>query len=448
MVAPFQLDTLKKGTATSAPSRRERRLLSEGPPRRKRERRDRGDALGRLPRISWRVVGVLALVVVLAAAIFTYVRLSAPLAPTTVASTMPRTVVVPTATVTLPWAPTGQSAIAVPSIGIDVESAPEHPAPIASLTKMMTAYVILHDYPLKLGQSGPTITITQADVNDYNADTTLDEANAQVTLGESLTELQMLGGMLVHSANNYADALAAWDAGSIPAFVAKMNRTAAKLGMSQTHYDDPSGYDQGSQSTPVDLLKVATPDMANPVFASLVRLSSITLPVAGTISTYTPLLGVQGTIGVKSGFTTAAGGGDVLAAVRNAHGLPVLILSAVTGQTGPNVLAEAGLLALNLVNAVGHAIGATTMVSSGDVVAHVASSGGTATAAALGTGNLLSWPGIRAHRTLVVTAKLHQGMKRGTRIGSLVLTVGTQRVVIPVRLRQDVPHESLMQRLF
>jgi hypothetical protein len=39
-------------------------------------------------------------------------------------------------------------------------------------------------------------------------------------------------------------------------------------------------------------------------------------------------------------------------------------------------------------------------------------------------------------------------MKRGTRIGSLVLTVGTQRVVIPVRLRQDVPHESLMQRLF
>ena len=54
-----------------------------------------------------------------------------------------------------------------------------------------------------------------------------DEANAQVTLGEVLTERQLLGGMLVHSANNYADTLAMWDAGSIPAFVAKMNRTAA-----------------------------------------------------------------------------------------------------------------------------------------------------------------------------------------------------------------------------
>ena len=44
----------------------------------------------------------------------------------------------------------------------------------------------------------------------------------------------------------------------------------------------------------------------------MVQQSSVTLPVAGTISTYTPLLGLDGVIGVKSGFTTAAGGCDVL----------------------------------------------------------------------------------------------------------------------------------------
>ena len=54
-------------------------------------------------------------------------------------------------------------------------------------------------------------------------------------------------------------------------------------------------------------MKVAGLDMENPTFAGIVRMSSVTLPVAGTISTYTPWLGFQGVIGVKSGFTTAAG---------------------------------------------------------------------------------------------------------------------------------------------
>ena len=68
----------------------------------------------------------------------------------------------------LPWTKNGQSAIAVPSVGIDVQSGPEQAVPIASLTKMMTAYIILRDHPLTVGQNGPSITITQADLNDYD----------------------------------------------------------------------------------------------------------------------------------------------------------------------------------------------------------------------------------------------------------------------------------------
>ena len=122
---------------------------------------------------------------------------------------------------------------------------------------MMTAYVILRDHPLGPGQNGPSITMTQADVDDFDNDTVEDEANAQVTVGEVLTERQLLEGLLVHSANNFADTLARWDAGDIPAFVAKMNSTATQLGMDHTHYADPSGFDQISQSTAGDLLKVA-----------------------------------------------------------------------------------------------------------------------------------------------------------------------------------------------
>jgi serine-type D-Ala-D-Ala carboxypeptidase (penicillin-binding protein 5/6) len=395
-----------------------------------------------------RLIGLIAVVIVVVASIFVVVRLSARVPDAAITSTMRPTLAVASSSVSIPWPLTGEAAVAVPAIGIDMPSGSESPVPVASLTKMMTAYIILRDHPLALGQNGPDITINQAELNDYDSDTVNDEANAQVMLGEVLTERQLLGGMLVHSANNYADTLAMWDAGSIPNFVAKMNHTASQLGMYNTHYADPSGFNQGSQSTADDLLKVAAPDMSNPVFAGFVRMPAITLPVAGTISTYTPLLGIQGVIGVKSGFTTKAGGCDVLAVVRQVHGRPVLVLTAVTGQTGPNVLVEAGLQALNLANATAQAVGATSFVHSSEVVAHVTAAGHTVDAVAQSTGNLLSWPGVRARLVLVTTRRVDPGAKRGTRIGSVVVALGTQRVVIPVHLTSDLPKESIFQRLF
>ena len=223
-----------------------------------------------------------------------------------------------------------------------------------------------------------------------------DDSNAAVTLNEQITESQVLGGMLVHSADNYADLLATWDAGSMPAFVAKMNAAAARLGMDHSHFADASGVNPGSQSTASDLLKVAALDMANPTFASMVTMSSVTLPVAGTISTYTPLLGLQGVIGVKSGFTSAAGGCDVLAVVRTVHGKSVLLLAAVTGQTGPVVLAQAGLHALALVDALDPLIGSTQVLSGGQVVAHVGEAGRRLGATTSSSVSMLTWPGVSA----------------------------------------------------
>jgi D-alanyl-D-alanine carboxypeptidase (penicillin-binding protein 5/6) len=350
--------------------------------------------------------------------------------------------------VVLPWPATGQSAVAVPSIGIDVTSGPERPVPIASLTKMMTAYVVLHDHPLALGQNGPSITMTQTDVGYFDDDTVEDEANAQVTAGEVLTERQLLEGLLVHSANNYADTLARWDAGGIPAFVAKMNRFAALLGMDHTHYADPSGFDQASASTAGDLLKVAASDMEDPTFAGIVKMTSVTLPVAGTISTYTPLLGVDGVIGVKSGFTTAAGGCDVVAVVREVHGHSVLILGAVTGQEGPNVLGTAGAMALTLANQAGTSIGSSPLVHAGEVVARVSAVGNTVVARAGSTADFLSWPGVTAERLLVDDRTIRAGADKGTKVGSVVVALGEQREVIPVVLSRRLPQPTVLQRLF
>ncbi len=287
-------------------------------------------------------------------------------------------------------------------------------------------------------------------MGDYDADTQEDQANAAVTAGEVLTELQMLQGLLIHSANNFADALATWDAGTIPAFVVKMNQAAAQLGMGNTNYADASGFDAASQSTASDSLILAARNLEDPTFASIVRMTSVTLPVAGTISTYTPLLGFLGVDGVKSGFTTAAGGCDVLSVTRTVRGHSVLILAAVTGQTGvnqPNVLDAAGSAALVLANAVTTAIRSTTVVQSGAVVAHAAAAGHTVDVVAQSPISLLTWPGVQVTQAVVVTRRVRAGAKRGTLVGSVVVDLGTQRTVVPARLGQDLPEESLRQRL-
>ena len=433
MVAPFQLDSLEP--AAPEPGRKGRR---------------RHAASGRRRWTWFRTVLVVALVVVLAAAALAVVRLRAPAVAAEVTSALPPSASIPSAPVSLPWAATGQSAVSVPSIGVTATSGPETPVPVASLTKIMTAHVILQDHPLGLGQSGPSITITPADVGDYDADTQEDQANAAVTVGEVLTELQMLQGLLIHSANNFADALATWDAGSVPAFVVKMNRAAAQLGMTHTNYADASGFSAASQSTAGDSLIVAARDMQDPTFASIVRMTSVTLPVAGTISTYTPLLGFLGVNGVKSGFTTAAGGCDVLSVTRTVHGHSVLILSAVTGQTGvnqPNVLGAAGSAALVLANAVTTAIGSTTVLASGSVVAHAAAAGHTVDVVAQSPISLLTWPGVKVTQGVVVTRRVRAGDKRGTLVGSVVVEIGAQRTVVPARLGSDLPEQSLLQRL-
>jgi D-alanyl-D-alanine carboxypeptidase (penicillin-binding protein 5/6) len=433
MVVPFKLDARRQSAGPPPPPLHPDRHAARSHRRRHRRRL---------------VLLLVMLLVLVGAGAFVGVRLRQPDPVPTVTPVLARTVAVPAASVALPWPLTGQAAVAVPAAGINLASGPEQPVPVASLTKLMTAYVILHDHPLALHQAGPTITVSPLDVQDYDNDTVNDNSNALVVAGEQLTEQQVLAGLLVHSADNYADLLARWDAGSIAGFVAKMNADAASLGMQGSHFADASGIDPRSQSTASDILKVAAKDMANPAFASMVKMSSVTLPEAGTISSYTPLLGLAGIIGVKSGFTTAAGGCDVLGVVRPVDGHPVLLLAAVTGQTGPVVLAQAGLHGLALVNAMSSVVSVTPVLATGRVAAHVSEAGATVDARTAGSVSLVTWPGVRAGRVFHRAPHLTDQARRGSRIGTMVVTLGDQRVSVPVRLDEDVPQPTLLQRLF
>jgi serine-type D-Ala-D-Ala carboxypeptidase (penicillin-binding protein 5/6) len=220
----------------------------------------------------------------------------------------------------------------------------QHPAPIASVAKVMTAYVVLHDHPLRLGEDGPTITLTDDDVADTYRRGEQHESVVPIEAGERLTEREALLALLLPSANNIAAVLARWDAGSEAGFVARMNATAQSLGMTHTRYTDPSGYDDQTVSSAADQVRIVERAMRLPVFAAIVALPSATVPVAGTVHNTDTLLGHDGFVGVKTGSDNAAGGCFAFRAIRWIHGRRTTLTGVVLGQPGVEQIA-AGLIA-------------------------------------------------------------------------------------------------------
>lgn len=234
----------------------------------------------------------------------------------------------------LPWPSTGEGAVAVLGSGLVARSPQEKVAPIASLTKMMTAYVLLADHPLALGASGPSFRMSRADAALWVSDSQMGDSTLPVQAGEVLSEYQLLEGLLIPSGDNVATMLATWDAGSERAFVAKMNAMARALGLAHTHYADASGLDPRSRSTAADQAVLGALLMNDPVVRRIVSYASLAFPVAGTIWNYNPALGTDGIVGVKSGFTPEAQACLVTAAYRNVGGRSVLVVVASLNQPG------------------------------------------------------------------------------------------------------------------
>ena len=242
------------------------------------------------------------------------------------------------------WPADGQAAF-VQAGQAEIHAGPnQRVASIASIAKVMTAYLVLRNHPLAVGEAGPTITLTYADVADTERRRVQHESIVPVVAGERLTERQALQALLLPSANNIAAVLARWDAGSVARFVTRMNATARSLAMSHTRYTDPSGYDDTTVSTAAEQVRIVVRAMQLPAFASIVATSSATLPVAGTVRNTNTLLGHDGFVGVKTGSDSAAGGCFAFRAIRWIDGERTTITGVVLGQPGQDQIV-AGLAA-------------------------------------------------------------------------------------------------------
>jgi D-alanyl-D-alanine carboxypeptidase (penicillin-binding protein 5/6) len=402
--------------------------------------------------------------VLVAAVLVGALRVFVPLAQPTHVSLVRSSVVVGV-TPGLPWPPTGQAAVSVPSLGYTAQSGGETPVPIASLTKMTTALVVLRDHPVAPGAPGPSITITAADAAQYGVDLSNDESNVPIQAGEVLTERQMLEALLTQSANDIAWSLAVWDAGSLPAFVAKMNSTAASLGAVSSHYVDASGYEPASQSTAADCLRIAAAAMGIPTFAEVVGMPMVTLPLVGTVHNIVTEVGTNNVIGIKSGFTSAAQACMVLAAERVIDGRPVLVLAAVTAQptpaasgttptpygpNGPDAFHYARPVINTLLEATAAGVVQTTVASPGQTAAVLTATwGGVAHRVRVVTTTgawLTGWPGQRVAATAAI-GSVPPGSSPGHPVGDALYTLGAQVERVPLALTSAVPEPTWWWRL-
>ncbi len=181
------------------------------------------------------------------------------------------------------------------------------PRPIASLTKLMTALVVVDRLDLD-----STVTIP-ASVNDLPADA----SRMDVRAGEKWKASDLLDATLVYSANDAALSLAsAVEPDGEAAFVDLMNEQADELGLSDSHFASATGLDDGgasSTSTPIDLVSLTVAALAQQPIKDAVATKTLKLkrPNGEPLDTLTnrnPLLGVyDGVDGMKTGFTDAAG---------------------------------------------------------------------------------------------------------------------------------------------
>ncbi|MFJ6653341.1 D-alanyl-D-alanine carboxypeptidase family protein [Microbacterium sp. NPDC091313] len=197
------------------------------------------------------------------------------------------------------WPAEGSAAISVAGIG-SANSGGDARS-IASITKVVTALLVLDAKPLAVGESGPEYRFTAADRTRYWQYRAGGESALDVPVGGTLTQYQLLEGMLIGSANNYADRLAGdlWPSDAVYGQAARA--WLAAHGLTGITIVDPSGIEAGNTATPEALLVLAAKAMANPVIAEIVGKASVDLPGAGTVKNTNPLLTDPGVVGIKTG---------------------------------------------------------------------------------------------------------------------------------------------------
>lgn len=381
-----------------------------------------------MPSPQLRRLGLAAVLIVAVLSVWDYLQ---PINAVAATGDAPAQSSIPGASPVLPWPDVGSAAIGASSLGLIATSGKSAPTPMASVAKVMTALVVLDDKPMALGEAGATLVITDQDVAAYNTDAAQQQSVVQVVAGEQLNEFQALEALLVGSGNNIAETLARWDAGSVGAFVTKMNQRASQLHLAQTTFADPAGVSVQTVSTPADLVALGIAAMKEAVFAQIVSLPQVTLPVAGIAYNVNSSLGVSGIVGIKTGFGLNLGANFLFAAAATVDGQPVTLFGCLTGQP---TLDAAFQGAEDLIGAMKSALHVRLVVALDSAVGAYTTGWGSRTDIVATTAvTLVEWPGMKLRRQLEAPAQtVDAPVPAGSPAGRLLIALGDQSFSVPL----------------
>ncbi|GAA3867583.1 hypothetical protein GCM10022381_08840 [Leifsonia kafniensis] len=382
------------------------------------------------------------LAVVLAGLVFVVSAGAAPLPAAAAALSQPEPL---TAAAAQPaWPGFGETAIgAVGFDGVLASSGDQAAVPIASITKMVTSLVILEAKPLTVGEQGPNITFTDADVDIYYDTIAEDGSSAPVVAGMVLSEREALEAMLLPSANNYAVSLANWAFGSEDAYLAAASAWISEHKLTATTVVDTSGLSAGSMSSPADLVEIGKMVAANPVLAEIVAMTKADLPTIGVVTNTNKLLGDFGVDGIKTGTTDEAGACLLFSADFTVGTETVTLVGVMLGGDTHSELNEA---IAALIQSVKPGFQQLTLTEAGAPFASYTSAWGqTSHAVAAEDRSVLVWSDTPITGT--ATAKPVGTARSGDSIGSVDFQVGSRTISVPLILDGTVSDPGLGWRL-
>lgn len=376
-----------------------------------------------------RVAAVLVLAVIAAGGVYLPATLLAPIAP---AAAVIGPIDAPVRDAPeLAFPGVGASGVsAVGFEGVLASTGSEEALPIASISKVISALVVLDAKPLAAGEDGPSIVFGPGDVALYGKYQRAGGTVEPVSAGLALSQRDLLEVVLVSSANNYAESLVGWAFGSQAAFVDAAAAWLTAGGFDSTVIVEPTGMSPDNVSSVSDLLRLAKLALENPVVADIVALTSVDVPDVGTLTNTNRLLGIQSIDGIKTGTLEAAGSCLLFSSDYTVGSSVVTVVGVVLGSETRQSL-EAATRAL--VASIASGFHEVPLAEKGEVFASYSTDWGqSANAVAAQSSSVLVWSdtpvsgSVLAHR--LVTAD------RGDAVGEVAFLVGDKKVRVPLVL--------------
>ncbi|WP_394278507.1 D-alanyl-D-alanine carboxypeptidase family protein [Microbacterium sp.] len=303
--------------------------------------------------------------------------------------------------------------------------------PIASITKLITALVVLDAQPIGAGENGPTITFGASDRALYDRYYVQNATVAPMPRGTALSLRDALATVLIPSASNYATAVARWAYGSEAAFVRAAGEWLDEHGLDDTTVVEPTGIDPRNRSTPADLIELGRLSAAHPVVADLAGTRRTEVEGPGVLINTNDLLGVDGATGLKTGTLSDSGSNLIYTATLDV-GLEqsLQVVGVLLGGDTRSSVAGASSRVLSSLRA---GFQQVTPAQTGQVLTTYTTPWGDSVEVALGTvPSLLVWGDTPIEADIDLSTPVN--FVDGEEVGSITWTAGERTVSAPLRV--------------